>query len=196
VGSGALLAFVNGAAVGGDPTTPPQWIASWDGVSRRINQPALEAIGYDHCVETDIEEPTLELRQGYDVMVLLHILEHLHEPEVVLTRLLRFLKTGGIIIGGTPTLPDLFRSVRERQLRRSAEPFGHVSVFSPTRLRQAARKLQLSVEFLTGAYFLRATGARLEQSRVWLRFNLLFGALCPRWPGEIYWAVRNEARNL
>lgn len=123
-------------------------------------------------------------------MVLLHVLERLHEPEAVLARLLPFVKAGGIIVGGAPTLPDVFRSLRERQLRMDAQPFGHVSVISPYRLKKAAGHLQLSVEFLTGAYLLRATGSCLESSRTWLRFNLLFGALCPSWPGEIYWMLR------
>lgn len=126
-------------------------------------------------------------------MVLLHVLEHLSNPESVLTRLLLFVKAGGIIIGGAPTLPDLVRPIRERHLRKHAKPFGHVSVISPFRLRRAARRLQLSVEFLTRAYLLRATGSRLDHSRWWLRFNLLFGAFCPSWPGELYWMVRSPA---
>lgn len=190
VGDGSLFRFVNRIGVGNVAAGRASWISSWDAVSRRVDRSTLQAIGYSSCVEANVEQVPLRLTQQYDVLVLLHILEHLYEPEATLERLLPAVKPGGIVIGGAPTLPDVIRSVRERQLRKKALPFGHVSVISPHRLNQVAKRLQLSVELLTGAYVLRATGSQLEHSRLWLRVNLFFGALCPSWPGEVYWSFR------
>jgi 2-polyprenyl-3-methyl-5-hydroxy-6-metoxy-1,4-benzoquinol methylase len=196
VGRGALLEFVTRAYATSDGARHPPWIASWDAVSRRIEQPTLRALGYGTCIEADIEHTHLQVNECYDVMVLLHVLEHLSEPERAIERLLRFLRPGGIMIGGAPTLPDCLRIHRERQLRTDAAAFGHVSVITPRRVRQAAQALRLSVELLTGAFALRWTGAGVERSRLWLRLNLMFGAIFPAWPGELYWALRKPPQEL
>ena len=94
------------------------------------------------------------------------------------------------MIGGSPVLPHLLTGVRERQLRRSAQSLGHVTAFSPERVRQLAESAGLTVEFLSGAYFMRHKGFICENSRSWLRFNLRWGQAFPWWPGEIHWLAR------
>ena len=133
------------------------------------------------------------LPEQYDALILLHILEHLYKPEETVERLLAFVKDGGIVIGGCPSVPERVRHRRERRLRTSAQKFGHISAFSPRRLKELAKELNLTLELLTGAYLLRMTGSVLENHRVWRRLNLLFGAVCPGWPGELYWAMRKRA---
>jgi hypothetical protein len=48
----------------------------------------------------------------------------------------------------------------------------------------------LKVDFLSGAFFMRKKGFFLENTQLWMRFNLGFGALFPSWPGETYWVLR------
>jgi 2-polyprenyl-3-methyl-5-hydroxy-6-metoxy-1,4-benzoquinol methylase len=192
VGGGHLLAFMKRANEGKRQPSLSNWIETWDAVSRHVDRATLRSVGYDTLLEVDLEDPALALPRQYDVLILLHVLEHLREPETSLARLLPWLKAGGVVIGGGPTLPDFIRPVRERQLRKDAEPFGHVSVISSRRLKKAARQLELRLEFLTGAYFIRMTGTFLEQYSLWLRLNLMFGACCPNWPGEHYWVMRRN----
>jgi hypothetical protein len=70
---------------------------------------------------------------------------------------------------------------------------GHVSVFSPERVIRMAKSAGLELEFLTGAFFCRWKGSRLENSSAWLRFNLAWGSWFASWPGEVYWQMRKPA---
>jgi hypothetical protein len=75
-------------------------------------------------------------------------------------------------------------------LRRKAEQFGHVTVFSPARVRELTEAAGLTIEFLSGAYFMRHKGFVCENFRTWLKFNLKWGETFPGWPGEIHWLAR------
>lgn len=194
IGDGPLFAFTKNAEAGKGRSLR-QSVSTWDGVSRRMDLGQLHTLGYSRCVEKNIEEPDFMLPQQYDVLILLHILEHLYEPEQTVARLLPFLRTGGVVIGGCPSTPHVLRFSRERRLRKTAEPFGHVSAFSSRRIKQQAAQHGLTIELLTAAYLFRMTGAFVENYRFWLRFNLLFGSVCPFWPGEIYWAMRKESKD-
>ena len=145
--------------------TLPQMATIWDVVSLRMDKSRLSSLGYCRLLEKDIEQSDLMLPQQYDALILLHVLEHLHEPEKALTRLLPFLKKGGVIIGGVPVIPHSFCRLRERQLRKTAELHGHVSAFSPRRIKEMAKDDRLRIEMLTGAYFMRWSGSLLEQHR-------------------------------
>jgi len=56
-----------------------------------------------------------------------------------------------------------------------------------------AKESGLRLEFMSGAFFVRSKGSPLENSALWARFNLLWGAIFPGWPGEIYWLMRKPA---
>jgi len=126
-------------------------------------------------------------------MILLHVLEHLFKPEALITKLVPHLKPGGMLIGGFPSTPESMAQLREDKIRQDAGKYGHVSVFSPQRVRDMAAANGLEVEFLSGAFFMRKKGFFLENYKWWLRFNLWFGALFPGWPGETYWILRKPA---
>lgn len=193
VGSGAMLSFVRAGDALSEHGALPGYINGWDSVSRNIDESRLAALGYSHCLKKNIEESDVMLPRQYDIMILLHILEHLYEPERVFAKLLPFLREGGLVIGGFPGLPELFRRSREQCIRKTAQSFGHVSVFSPRRVVMMAKQNSLHLEMLTGAYLFRSTGFLLERYTWWSRLNLLFGAMFPAWPGEIYWAMRKPA---
>jgi SAM-dependent methyltransferase len=168
-------------------------LAKWTAVDAVMLKEKLHKAGYEEFFEANLEDPAFDLPTDYDAAVLLHILEHLFEPETALQKVSRRIRPGGVLIGGFPVVPGVFASLRERKIRRTAAPMGHVSVFSPGRIRRMAKICGLQVEFLSGAFFMRSKGSALENSALWARFNLLWGAVFPGWPGEIYWLMRKPA---
>jgi SAM-dependent methyltransferase len=183
VHTGQMLEFVRSA-----PGPVP--LRKWTAVDTVMLWEKLRKAGYDDFFEANLEDASFELPVDYDVAVLLHILEHLFEPEAALQKVARRIRPGGALIGGFPVVPAVLAKLRERKIRRTAAPMGHVSVFSPGRVRQMAKDTGLQLEFLSGAFFVRSKGSALENSALWARFNLLWGAIFPGWPGEIYWLMR------
>ena len=187
VHTGQMLEFLRSA--------PTQVVfAKWTAVDAVMLTDKLRKAGYDDFFEANLEDPSFDLAADYDVAVLLHILEHLFEPEAALQKVARRIRPGGALLGGFPVVPGVFAKLRERKVRRTAAPMGHVSVFSPARVRRMAKACGLQVEFLSGAFFMRSKGSALENSALWARFNLFWGAVFPGWPGEIYWLMRKPAQ--
>jgi SAM-dependent methyltransferase len=186
VHTGQMLEFYRSA-----PDSPP--VARWTAFDAVVLAAKLEKAGYSEVVAADVEDPGFDIGREYDAAIVLHILEHLFKPEEALKRIARRVRPGGCVIGGFPVLPGFLAGPREARVRRTAAPMGHVSVFSPGRIRRMAAACGLRAEFLAGAYFLRSKGSMLENSPAWMRFNLLWGALFPWWPGEIYWLLRKPA---
>jgi len=183
---GQMLEFVRSAPEG---VRYERWTAV-DAVMRRER---LTQAGYSDFQEANLEDTQFELRHEYDTAILLHVLEHLFDPESVLAKIARNIRPGGSLIGGFPVVPHSLAAIRENQVRRTAKPMGHVSVFSPKRVRTMAAKAGLQVEFMSGAFLMRSKGSALENSPAWMRFNLAWGRLFPGWPGEIYWLMRKPS---
>ncbi|MEY4166649.1 MAG: hypothetical protein RIR52_473 [Acidobacteriota bacterium] len=183
---GQMLEFVRSAPGGIE-------YSGWTAVDAILHRERLEKAGYTDLLQVDLEDGNLHLPRQYDTAILLHILEHLFEPEVVFRQIAAAIRPGGSLIGGFPVVPGGLAGVREKQLRRTALPYGHVSVFSPGRVRRMAADAGLELEFMSGAFLMRSRGSRLENSDRWMRFNLAWGRLFPGWPGEIYWIMRRPA---
>ena len=164
-------------------------IESWVAVDCRL-QPELRESGYTRQIESNVDLPDFVLDEKYDVIIVLHLLEHLFEPEQLTQRLSAALAPGGVMIGGFPVTPKCAASYWQKRIRRTASQFGHVSVFSPQRVESMANSSGLLLDFISGAFLMRKTGAFIENSKIWLRLNLLFGALFPSLGGEIYWRMR------
>jgi SAM-dependent methyltransferase len=193
VDRGQMKAFIDGIP-SQDPGTP--LYASWNAADVKPQQEALIAAGYAGCSTLNLDDASSLAKfsaahtKKYDVVILLHVLEHLHHPERAVTFISATLQDGGIALGGFPVLPSGLASIRERQLKRTAQPFGHVSAFSPQRVRNMAQGAGMACEYAAGAFAVRASGSFLENHAWWLRLNVTFGALMPSWPGEIYWQLR------
>lgn len=188
VDSGQMLRFAHMASQRGECNKFEfdRWLA----VDAILQKERLEEAGYKDFFELNLEAKEFELDGLYDTAVCLHVLEHLHDPENTIVQLAKTIKPGGSIIGGFPVLPDFLVKTREKQVRKTARPMGHVSIFSPKRVRHMAENAGLTLEFASGAFLMRSKGSGLENSSAWLRLNLLWGALFPAWPGEIYWLMR------
>ncbi len=196
VDRGQMKAFVDGAP---RVNTNASLYSTWDAADVNPQREALSQSGYDVCHQLDLDDcDSLALLVGeknfkYDAIILLHVLEHLTKPERAITFLSAALKSDGILLGGFPVLPSGVAGLRELQLKKSAQPFGHVSAFSPRRVRKMAERAGLRVDYSSGAFAVRASGSPLEHKSWWLRFNVVFGALLPGWPGEMYWQLRKPA---
>jgi SAM-dependent methyltransferase len=195
VDRGQMKAFIDGIPHQ-DPATP--LYESWCAADVKPQQEALIAAGYAGCSTLNLDDASslagfsAAHTKKYDVVILLHVLEHLHHPERAVTFISATLKDDGIALGGFPVLPSGIATIRERQLKRTAQPFGHVSAFSPQRVRNMAQGAGMACEYAAGAFAVRASGSFLENHVWWLRLNVAFGALMPSWPGEIYWQLRKS----
>ena len=187
VDRGQMIQFAQDAGFSG--------VAHWDAIDVKPD-PELATLGYDKIIEANVEDANFNLTGSYDVVITLHLLEHLRHPEVLVGKLTETLEPGGILIGGYPVTPEILVPLWEKRLRANATPFRHVSAFSPTRTVAMALSHGLTVDFLSGAFFMRHTGSPLENYPLWLRLNLAFGSAFPAVGGELYWSMRKAERQI
>lgn len=165
-------------------------IACWEAVDYKL-QPELMESGYTKQIQANVDLPDFNLAEKYDVIIVLHLLEHLFKPEQLVSKLSPALVPSGVLIGGFPTVPQLLQEAyRQKKIRLTAANFGHVSTFSPQRVKNMAKSCGLSLDFLSGTYFLRKRNFSLENFKGWVRLNLFWGMLFPALGAEIYWLMR------
>jgi 2-polyprenyl-6-hydroxyphenyl methylase/3-demethylubiquinone-9 3-methyltransferase len=173
-------------------TVPARWI----GLDWRLNPMRLLDAGYDELLACDLDKPLPVADETADVVVCLHVLEHLPRPGSALLETARVLRPGGVLVAASPAAPVWVGFPREMQLRHQLRrgrrrPGKHVNCFWPGRWRGLVRSAGLELEVLTGAYLLRWAGIALEDSRVWARVNQLWGALFPSLGGELCVTARS-----
>jgi len=197
VGQGQMLAFLGGPPIEGDRFARPHWIARWDGIDVNVEGSTRDRYSYSEVFEADIERPFGIDEQAYDAILVLHVLEHLLEPEAALCNVGKGLRPGGVIIGGSPTMPAAVAALHEPWLRRKyrnviedVHSHRHLSVITPSRIRRFARDHDFETGLMTGTFFCRWSGMRLEDAAWWARANLLWGALVPSLGGELYFSLR------
>ena len=164
-------------------------LACWEAVDYKL-QPELNESGYTKQIQANVDLPEFALAEKYDVIIVLHLLEHLFEPEKLAEKLAPALEKDGILIGGFPAVPQLIRASRQEKIRKTAADFGHVSTFSPQRVQSMAEQCGLNLDFLSGTYIMRKRNFSLENCKAWVRLNLLWGVIAPSLSGEIYWQMR------
>lgn len=190
VDTGQMLLFANSALSMAPTNSVSLAWKRWTALDVILKEERLRKAGYKEFGLFNLEGSDYPSLCEYDAVVLLHILEHLFEPEEALHKIAVNLRPGAVVIGGFPVLPDWVISNRQVHVRKNAQLRGHVSIFSPKRVLRMGTAAGLETEFLTGAFFYRHKGSRLENSSTWLRFNLAWGSWFPSWPGEIYWCMR------
>jgi hypothetical protein len=141
-----MLGFVKGAEANGEEKVN---FASLDAVDVIVQKELLLRAGYNEFYEVNLESPEFTLSdKNYDATILF-------EPEVLIKKLIKNLKPGGIKIGGFPSLPKYMEAKRKAKIRQTARKYGHVSVFSPECVRKMASDNGLEVELLSGAFLMR-----------------------------------------
>ena len=185
VDRGQMLTFMSDDADGEGKL--PAILRRWDAVDIACDAQLLRDKGYTSYTEFNVESGTRPpLTHSYDVVIYLHLLEHLHAPEACLRCFLPFLRQDGLILGGSPTMPKFVADLGyEARLKNRARKYGHVSVLSPERLELFAASEGLQLRFLSGSYMMRNNGRGIENSPLWLRFNVAFGSLFPSIGGEV-----------
>ena len=146
--------------------------------------------GYDELHACNLEDSIPLPDDTADVLVCLHIFEHLSKTETTLAELARVVKPGGVLLIGTPVLPRLLAAVRQRQFRREIvagkrTPGEHVLVFYPALWRRLIRRLGVKTEMFTGSHLLRMTGNPLENFQLWVRLNQFIAACVPSLGNEL-----------
>lgn len=198
IADGRMLGFLGGQPNEAGDFSLPDWIERWDGLDLVMPPEALRRYSYSGYIQANVEA-LFPCERRYDAIVLLHVLEHLFRPDQTMTRLAGLLSEGGLLLGGSPTMPRLLARFWEPLLRFrnghwDATIHRHVSVISPDRLLLFARQTGMEVQLLTGAFFCRWTGVFLENTERWLRANLSWGARFPSLGGEIYFCLRQPEK--
>lgn len=203
VDRGQMLAFMGGLHIGGDRFARPDWIGRWDGVDVNVDQSTRDRYSYSELMEADVETPFVLDEQGYDAVLLLHVLEHLFDPESALRHVGKALRPGGLLIGGSPTMPAWLASMHEpflrwkfRKVLDDVHVHRHLSVISPSRMARFAEQNEFEPELLAGTFLCRWSEVSLEDTEWWARANLFWGAMFPSLGGEVYFALRRTGQRL
>lgn len=197
IGGGDMLRFMGGPAEG-ENFSLPSIVERWDALDVQAEPGVLRRYSYSDFIEADIENGADLPQRTYDAIIVLHVLEHLREPEAALKRLLPLLSRGGLLVGGSPTMPTALARAHERWLHwkyrgvTDVRVHRHLSVLSPGRLRRFAQEHRLAVDLLAGAFLCRWTNVCFENSSCWPRANLLWGAAFPALGGEVYFVLRRH----
>lgn len=180
---GQLARFAKGAGVR----------ARWTGLDV-LRRPEAES-HYDDIVCCDIDEEVPLPTGMADVVVCLHVLEHLPDPARTVSELARLLRPGGLLCLATPVSGRGIAWMRQRVFNRR-QPFlpdgtsRHVQAFWPRKLRCLATDAGLYLEFAASSHIIRLSGWRIENSPLWLRMNQAAGALLPSLGQEYMVAAR------
>jgi SAM-dependent methyltransferase len=173
--------------------------AEWIGLDGRIDHDELPAAGYAALRQCDFEQHLPVDTGQADIVVSLHVFEHLHAPDRTMAEIRRVLRPGGVFLGGTPTMPAPLALVRTlwHQFRHAiGRPGrnGHARSFSPASWQRLLDDHGFRVEFMTGSHFYRASRSRMESWPWWVRLNQVLGGLVPSLGSEVYlMAVRLAA---
>lgn len=189
-GSGQMKRFIDFMSQEPAKAAESAFYESWQGFDIAPQVEALKRAGYGEVEAFNADEPLQREFRGFDVVLLLHVLEHLREPEDFSRRLAGALDAQTLLIGGVPSVPGLLAGMREARLRQKYKPGGHWCKFSAGRVRRLAQGAGLVDVFLTGAFLLRASGSSLENNLHWMRWNLALAHYFPWWPGEVYFRAR------
>lgn len=171
-------------------------IERWTGVDVKLLDDQLAGLPYDELIEANLETDIEKIPTDCDVCILLHVLEHLYEPDAAIRQLFSRFKPDTLIIAGFPCHPHFAVPIRDPYLKKYTKANGHVSAMSNPRFAKAARAAGCTIEEVRGGYFMRASGRFLEDQLWWQKFNVAWGRLFPSWPTESFIAARKQAASI
>jgi SAM-dependent methyltransferase len=162
---------------------------AWIAVDQNVDD-GLHVAGYSRAVRSDVNQPLPFDHAVADVVICIHVMEHVFRPEYTMSEIARILKPGGWLFAGSPVAPMPVSLIQQRALRRrlrrkSTGPNGHVNSFSPGDWKRLFRDARLDLELMCGTHLMRASGSAVENSLVWAKMNLWWGALFPSLGSEL-----------
>jgi SAM-dependent methyltransferase len=163
--------------------------------SLEFNKDDLKLANYNELMPCDLDVGVPLPDSSVDILINLHVMEHLPRPEFAITEFFRILRPGGVLLLGFPVLPKYLAKIREKQF---ASQFAkgtrikgqHQHAFWPSRARSLVEDAGFSIEFMLGTYFIRKRGAFGENYALWMRINQLWGSLFPSLSQELCIKVR------
>lgn len=185
----------------------------WIGLDADVSHPALAAAKYDETYACDFNKYLPLPDASVDIVICLHVFEHLEDTDKAMEEIARILKPGGIFLAGTPVTPKMASLVRQRYLRKKAvrreaayqervrtgtqttertRPFPHLNKFWPGRWKDLVEKHDLYLDFITGAHLIRWSGNPLENYKWWMRLNQAWGGMFPSLGREVYLQARKK----
>ncbi len=185
----------------------------WIGLDAHVGHPALAAAEYDEIHACDFNKHLPLPDATVDIVICLHVFEHLEDTDTAMSEIARILKPGGILLAGTPVTPKFASLIREKYLKKKAvlrearyqervrtgtqktdrtRPFPHLNKFWPGRWKDLVEKHGLYLDFITGAHLIRWSGNPLENYKWWMRVNQAWGGMFPSLGREVYLQARKE----
>ena len=167
----------------------------WTGLDWQVDEEAFRSRGYDQLHECDLDRQLPLDDDCTDVVIFMHVLEHLPRPAFTLQELARILRPGGVLVAGSPTNPGIISPVRNLRYRiaqavKTRSKGAHITALDPGKWRSLLDEAGLEVETLSGSHLLRWSGSPLENYGWWLRANLLWGRLFPGLGLDLYVVAR------
>ena len=165
----------------------------WIGIDWNMNEELLLSRGYDAAYQCDLDQPIALADGCADIIVVLHVLEHLPRISFTLHELSRLLRPGGVLLTGSPISPWYLSWVRELRYKYQQRSKGsHINAFHPGRWHKLLGEAGLTTEASSGSHFFLWSGNPLENYAWWLRVNLMWGAAFPSWGRDLYILARKE----
>ena len=131
-------------------------------------------------VQGDADQPLEFPDASFDVVVSEQLLEHLHNPNQLISEFRRILKPDGLLIIGVPIFPEPIAKVRRKMVQRyGLRGSDHVQTYS---LKSVRKDLQDHFDELEVRGFRIISGGllrRLENYEWWYRFNRRLGRWLP-----------------
>jgi len=173
--------------------------ANWIGLDWNLTRPSLQNARYDKLIEADFDKPLDLPDNSADVLVSLHVFEHLPRPEFTAAEIFRVLKPGGIFLIGTPVVPKLAAATGEKKYRDQISEGKrwagkHINKFYPERMETLLQGAGFTIDWLSGSYFLRSSGYGLENLKPWIRINHAWGSAFPSLGQELYVQARKPVK--
>jgi SAM-dependent methyltransferase len=178
---------------------PPLEGAKWIGLDKNPHKEALILEGYHAMWQCDFDQPIPLADHSADIIVCLHVFEHLPRPEFTLKEMDRILRPGGLLIAETPVLPEWLAKMRRRQLayqlKKGRRQTGdHINAFSIRHWRDTVKQTGFKITFQVGSHLWRWSGSPLENRRLWVRLNQLWGALFPSLGRNLFLELRKGSK--
>ena len=162
--------------------------------SLRRRFPAIQVV---HSLFEDFEPDG-----KYDVIVLGHVLEHVQDPEAILSRARSWLLPGGCIFAAVPNARSLLRQAavimdllpQEDSLNDKDKHHGHRIVFGPESFRAVFTRAGLAIDVFGGYWLKPLSNSQIESNwtQPMIEAFMKLGERYPDIAGEIYVVASNS----